>query len=66
MLSLQEEKTYELGLQGKEIWQKRYNKAEKAIDRDEDGVVLCLLIMENKKEKVNWFTEDVNSPLRLV
>ena len=27
-------------------------KAEKAVDGDEDNVVLCLLIMENKKESI--------------
>ena len=44
---------------------KKYEKAEKAFDRDKDGLVLCLLMTENKKENVNkkaWFAEDVELP----
>ena len=41
---------------------KKSEKAEKAIDGDEDDMVLCLLTKENEKEnakKKAWFTEDI-------
>ena len=31
---------------------KKFEEAEKAIDKDEDDVVLCSLTMENKKDNV--------------
>ena len=43
----------------------KYEKAEKAIDGDEDDVVLCLLTMENRKENVKekvHFAEDDKQP----
>ena len=39
---------------------------ERAIDRDEDDLVLCLLMSESKKECKNtkvWFAEEVKQPL---
>ena len=44
---------------------KKIEKAKRAIDRDEDEVVLCLLTKENKKENAKkkvWFMEDVKQP----
>ena len=48
---------------------KMCEKTEKAVDRDEVDLVLCLLTMENKKENVkrkfgSW--KMLNNPLRLV
>ena len=45
---------------------KKIEKAERAIKRDEDDVVFCLLMSESKKEckiKKVWFPEDVKQPL---
>ena len=45
---------------------KKFEKAERAIEGDEDDVVFCSLTSENKKECKNkkvWFTEDVKQPL---
>ena len=43
---------------------KKFEKGEKAIDGDENDVVLCLLMTENKKENVKkvQFAEDVKQP----
>ena len=48
---------------------KKFEKAEKAIDGDEDDLVLCSLMSESKKEikkKKVRFMEDVNNLWRLV
>ena len=48
---------------------KKFEKAEKAIDGNEDDLVLCSLMSESKKEskkKKLWFTEDVKQPLEAV
>ena len=40
----------------------KFEKAEKAIDGDEDDMVLCSFSMESKKENVKknvWFMDDV-------
>ena len=45
----------------------KLEKAEKAIDGDEDDLVLCLLTMKNKKENAKkkvWFMEDVKRPFK--
>ena len=45
---------------------KKFKKAERYIDGDEDDMVLCSLTKENKKENAKkkvWFTEDVKQPL---
>ena len=47
---------------------KKFEKEERAIDRDEDDVLLCLLLSESKKECKNkkvWFVEDVKQPLEI-
>ena len=47
---------------------KKIEKAEKAVDKDEDNLVLCLLMSESKKEskkKKVWFVEDVTQPLEV-
>ena len=44
---------------------KRFEKAEKAIDADEEDMVMCLLASESKKEckkKKVSFTKDVKQP----
>ena len=44
---------------------KKFEKAEKAIDGDEDEVVLCLLMMACRRVSVKkkvWFAEDVKQP----
>ena len=51
---------------GAEKLKTKFEEAEKAIDRDEHDLVLCLLINESKKEikqKIVWFAEDVEQPL---
>ena len=45
---------------------KRYKKAEKAVDEDEDDLVLCSIMTEIKAENVRKkvrFTQDFKSPL---
>ena len=55
----------------KDCWARKYGqnkkieKAERAIDGDEDDVVLCLLTSESKKEcknKKGWFMENIKQP----
>ena len=44
---------------------KKIEKVERAIDGDEDDVLLCLMMSESKKEckkKKVWFAEDVKQP----
>ena len=44
---------------------KKFEKAERATNKDEDDMVLCSLITENKKENAKkkvWFAEDVKQP----
>ena len=42
---------------------KKFKKEERAMDGDEDDVMLCLLMSESKKEyKKVWFMEDVKQP----
>ena len=45
--------------------ERRYEKAEKALDNKEDDLVFCSLTMEKKKENVKkkvWFAENVKQP----
>ena len=60
------------GHMSKDCWAQKYNhnkkfeKAERAIDGDEDDVVLCLLMSESKKNvktKKVRIAEDVKQPL---
>ena len=44
---------------------KEFEKAEKAIDGDEDDLMLCLLMSESKnecKKKKVWFPEGLKQP----
>ena len=44
---------------------KKFQKAEEAIEGDEDDLLLCLFMSESKKEskkKKVWFAEDVKQP----
>ena len=46
-------------------YNQKSEKAEKAMEGDKNDLVLCLLMMENKKENVKkevWFTEDLKQP----
>ena len=45
---------------------KKFEKAERAIDGDEDDIVLCSLTKENNEENTKkkvWLMEDVKQPL---
>ena len=45
---------------------KKYEKAEKAIDGDEENLVICLLTMVIKKETIKkkvWFAEGIKKPM---
>ena len=48
---------------------KKFEKAERAIDRDRDKLVLCSLMSECKTKRIEkkvWFAEDVKQPTEAV
>ena len=56
MLSLQQERDMSKDYRERKYSNnKRYEKAEKAIDGDEDDLLLCLLTTDNKKQDVKRY-----------
>ena len=63
MLPLQQKRAYESGLQREEM-----AIIKKSVGKEEDDLVLCLLMLENKKENVQKkvkFFEDVKQPSKV-